>query len=66
MAKATLTISSKNYSFWSMYGWLLYRMMGLKFDEVVVCSEDSSTHTELPLLSPSFLMPCLRHEGATI
>ena len=36
MAKATLTISSRNYSSWSLRGWLLTRMSGLPFDEVVV------------------------------
>ena len=29
MAVATLTISSKNYSSWSLRGWLLTRMSGL-------------------------------------
>jgi glutathione S-transferase len=35
MAQATLTISSKNYSSWSLRGWLLCRMAGLDFDEPV-------------------------------
>ena len=30
---ATLTISSKNYSSWSLRGWLLCRMAGLDFEE---------------------------------
>ena len=29
MAKATLTISSKNYSSWSLRGWLLTKFSGL-------------------------------------
>ena len=33
MAKATLTISSKNYGAWSLRGWLLCRMAGLDFAE---------------------------------
>src|SRR6187401_1051224 len=33
MAKATLTISSKNYSSWSLRGWLLTKFSGLDFDE---------------------------------
>ena len=66
MARATLTISSKNYSSWSMRGWLLCRMAGLEFDEIVISSNDPSTRAELLLLSPSFLVPCLRHEGATV
>ena len=33
MAKATLTIASKNYGSWSLRGWLLCKMAGLDFDE---------------------------------
>jgi glutathione S-transferase len=35
MATATLTISSKNHSSWSLRAWLLTRMSGLPFEEVV-------------------------------
>ena len=34
MAKATLLISSKNYSSWSLRGWLMTRMSGLPFEFV--------------------------------
>ena len=34
MAKATLTISSKNYSSWSLRGWLLTKFSGLPFVEI--------------------------------
>ena len=40
MAKATLTISSKNYSSWSLRGWLLTKFSGLEFDEIVVSPDD--------------------------
>lgn len=66
MAKATLTISSKNYSSWSLRGWLLCRMAGLDFEERITSIDDPSTRAELLLLSPSFLVPCLRHDGATV
>jgi glutathione S-transferase len=66
MAKATLTISSKNYSSWSLRGWLLARFSGLDFEEVVVASDDHAARAEILLLSSSILVPCLRHEGATI
>src|SRR3546814_2439644 len=38
MAKPTLTISSRNYSSWSMRGWLLCRMAGLVFVEELMRS----------------------------
>jgi glutathione S-transferase len=66
VAETTLTISSKNYSSWSLRGWLLCRMAGLDFSERVMPSDDPSTRAELLLLSPSFLVPCLRHDGATV
>lgn len=61
MAKATLTISSKNYSSWSLRGWLLCKMAGLDFEEEQLSASDPSTRAELLLLSPSFLVPCLTH-----
>lgn len=66
MTQATLTISSKNYSSWSLRGWLLCRMAGLAFSEKVMASDDPSTRAELLLLSPSFLVPCLEHNGIRV
>lgn len=65
-SRATLTISSKNYSSWSLRGWLICRMAGLRFEEVRVPIDDPSTRAELLLLSPSFLVPCLTVDGAKI
>lgn len=61
MSEASLTISSKNYSSWSLRGWLLCKMAGLDFDERVAPMDDPATRAELLLLSPSFLVPCLEH-----
>ena len=66
MAKPTLTISSKNYSSWSLRGWLLCRMAGLEFTEELMPSSDPSTRAELLHLSPSFLVPKLTHEGVAV
>ncbi len=66
MAEATLTISSKNYSSWALRGWLLCKMAGLDFAEETLPSDDPSMRAELLLLSPSFLVPCLRHDGVTV
>ena len=41
MAKAKLTISSKNYSSWSLRGWLLCRMAGIPFDEMAVSLDEA-------------------------
>jgi glutathione S-transferase len=66
MPKATLAIASKNYGSWSLRGWLLCKMAGLDFEETTVSSDDPSTRAELLLLSPSFLVPCLTHDGVKI
>src|ERR1017187_657920 len=66
MVKAALTIASKNYGSWSLRGWLLCKMAGLDFDEQAVASDDPSTRAELLLLSPSFLVPCLTHDGVKV
>jgi glutathione S-transferase len=60
---ATLTLSSKNYSSWSLRGWLLARFAGIQFDEVIVPPDDAAARRELLLLAPSILVPCLTHEG---
>ncbi|MBV9262230.1 MAG: glutathione S-transferase family protein [Pseudolabrys sp.] len=66
MATATLTIASKNYGSWSLRGWLMCKLAGLAFEEQPVASDDPSTRAELLLLSPSFLVPCLTHDGIKI
>src|SRR5438876_11756889 len=62
MPKATLSISSKNYSSWSLRGWLLARVVILEFEEVLV-SQDADARSELMLISPSILVTGLSHCG---
>src|ERR1700721_1284692 len=59
MTGTILTISSKNYSSWSLRGWLLCRMAELDFEEKALSADGPSTRAELLLLSRSFLGPCL-------
>lgn len=66
MTKASLSISSKNYSSWSLRGWLLAKFAGLEFDEAVVPPDDADARKELLLLSPSILVPCLTHYGIKV
>src|SRR5262245_42835161 len=66
MAEATLTISSKNYSSWSLRGWLLCRMAGLDFEEKPVATDDAGARQELLLLSSSVLVPRLIHGDVTV
>jgi len=66
MTEAKLVISSRNYSSWSLRGWLLCRMAGLDFAEEMVSSDDPDIRAELLVLSPSILLPRLHHDGMTI
>lgn len=66
MSATTLTISSKNYSSWSLRGWLLARFVGLDFEEVIIPPDDADARKELLLLSPSILVPCLTHAGIKV
>lgn len=66
MTSATLTISSKNYSSWSLRGWLLCRMAGLAFEEKPVDLDDADARQELLLLSPSVLVPRLTHGDVAV
>jgi glutathione S-transferase len=66
MAKAQLTISSRNYSSWCLRGWLLCRFAGLDFEVAKAPLDDASARAELLLLSPSFLIPCLTYDGIKV
>ncbi|MBA4089384.1 glutathione S-transferase [Sphingobium sp. 3R8] len=66
MAVAELTLSSKNYSSWSLRGWLLCRLAGLRVVERTIALDDPENRAELLLLSPSVLVPRLTHEGASV
>jgi len=66
MARASLTISSRNYSSWSLRGWLLAKIAGLEFETVMLPIDDASARAELLLLSPSFLTPCLTYDGIQV
>lgn len=63
---STLTITSKNYSSWSLRGWLLARFAGLPFKEHVLPPDDPSTRAEILLLSSSILVPSLEHNGILV
>lgn len=41
-------------------------MAGLTFEEEILSGDDPDARAELLLLSPSFLTPCLRHEGRKV
>src|SRR5260370_20971871 len=66
MAEATLVISSKNYSSWSLRGSLLAKWSGLDFVEAIESPDDPGVRAELLLRSSSILVPCLIHESRSV
>jgi glutathione S-transferase len=66
MPVATLLISSKNYSSWSLRGFLLCHLAGLPFEEKAVAHDDPDYLAELLLRSSSIRVPCLVHGGVTV
>jgi len=53
MDDTTLIISSKNYSSWSLRGWLLLRMSGLAFVERPVAADDAAARDVHPRAVPA-------------
>lgn len=62
----TLTLSSKNYSSWSLRGWLMARFAGLDFKEEMVEQDDANARAELLLLAPSVRVPRLTHGDISV
>jgi len=66
MAGAKLTISSRNYSSWSLRAWLFCQLAGLEVEVESVPIDDPNNRAELLLLSPTVLTPRLEHNGASV
>src|SRR5271157_4496619 len=66
MSQTTLTLSSKNYSSWSLRGWLMAKLARIDFEEVIVAPDDAGARAEILLLSPSILVPCLTYKGIRV
>src|ERR1700747_2349291 len=61
MADFTIYIANKNYSSWSLRGWLMLRQGGVDFDEVVNPLDEPTTRANILRHSPSGRVPALRH-----
>lgn len=66
MAALTLIIGNKNYSSWSLRPWLLLRQAGIPFDEMRIPLYSQDTREQISALSPSGLVPVLRHGQVTV
>ena len=66
MAEFTLVIGNKNYSSWSLRGWLMARIAGIEFDEIVVPLDLPETQAAIRKHSPSGKVPVLLHRGLAV
>ena len=61
MSAFTLVVGNKNYSSWSLRGWLATRVAGVPFDEVLVRLSEPGTKDQLLKHSPAGKVPVLKH-----
>ena len=66
MADFTLVIGNKNYSSWSLRGWLMAKIAGIEFDEIVVPLDRPETQAAIRKHSPSGRVPVLLHRGLAV
>ncbi|MCC7273590.1 MAG: glutathione S-transferase family protein [Alphaproteobacteria bacterium] len=61
MAELTIYIGNKNYSSWSLRGWLMVKASGIEFDEVVIPLDEPTTRETVLRHSPSGRVPAIKH-----
>jgi glutathione S-transferase len=66
MADFTLVIGNKNYSSWSLRGWLMAKAAGIEFEEIVIPLDLPETASAIRKHSPSGRLPVLLHRGLAV
>jgi glutathione S-transferase len=66
MADFTLVIGNKNYSSWSLRGWLMARAAGIEFEEILIPLDLPETVPAIRKHSPSGRVPVLLHRGLAV
>ena len=66
MSDYTLYIANKNYSSWSLRGWLLMRAFDIPFTEKMVLLDEHVKIPELKGISPTGKVPCLVDGDVTV
>lgn len=62
----TLVIGNRNYSSWSLRGWLACRMAGIDFHEKQILLDEDETAAEIAAVSPNRRVPTLIHGAVTV
>ncbi len=66
MVPMTLVIGNRNYSSWSLRAWLVMRMAGLTFDEIVIPLDRPDSRIKILEHSPAGRVPVLHHGNVTV
>ena len=61
MAEFTIYLGNKNYSSWSLRGWLMLKQTGVAFDEIVIPLYEPQSRPEILRHTPSGKLPTLVH-----
>ncbi|HEV3178722.1 MAG TPA: glutathione S-transferase family protein [Stellaceae bacterium] len=66
MADFTLYIGNRNYSSWSLRGWLMVKASGITFEEILIRLRQPNTKAEVLRHSPSGRVPALVHGEVSV
>ena len=66
MSAFTLIVGNRNYSSWSLRGFLAARAAGISFDEVLIHLSEPGSKKELLKHSPAARVPVLKHRERVI
>ena len=66
MAALSIVLGNKNYSSWSMRGWLILKHLGVPFDEEVIQLDQPDTREQILRYSPSAKVPVVFHGDLVI
>ena len=66
MADFTVVIGNKNYSSWSLRGWLMAKIANIEFEEVLIPLDLPETQPSIRKHSPAGRVPILLHRGLAI
>ena len=61
-----IIVGNKNYSSWSLRGWLAVHHVGLPYEETVIPLDQPDTRQEILRHTPSGKVPALVHEGRAV
>jgi len=66
MSAITFIIGNRNYSSWSLRGWLMVRRAGVEFTEVMIPLDEAGFKEEILSHSAAGLVPILKTGGQTL